>query len=49
MYHYQNQGPMGSNFPANGTHFDTIVVGGGIAGVTAAVELSKLGENVAVL
>lgn len=31
----------------NGLKFDSIVVGGGLAGVTAAVELAKAGQKVA--
>ena len=40
--------PVSSATPlSSGLRFDTIVVGGGIAGVAAAVELSKAGQKVA--
>lgn len=34
--------------PQNGQKFDTIIVGGGIAGVASAVELSRAGQRVAI-
>jgi phytoene dehydrogenase-like protein len=33
----------------SGGHYETIVIGGGIAGVTAAVEVAKSGQKVAIL
>ena len=41
---------MSSAFPLqNGLKFDAIIVGGGMAGVSAAVELAKSGKKVAIL
>jgi phytoene dehydrogenase-like protein len=41
--------PKSSAIPLqNGAEFDTIVIGGGIGGIAAAVELGKAGQNVAI-
>lgn len=45
----RQQAPVSSATPlSNGLKFDSIVVGGGMAGVAAAVELAKAGQKVAV-
>lgn len=50
MYWGENNGNMNQgSFLQNGTRFDTIVIGGGMGGVTAAVELAKIGQRVAIL
>lgn len=42
--------PISSAMPLeNGAKYDTVIIGGGIAGVAAAVELANAGQRVVVL